>query len=90
MNKNIKVHSRSNHPICLRHTRKGIPATMVKRIKDAAKPIRHQGLLKIGASKKVISQANLTRGSTLCKQVTGCSKYEPIGSDRNKSMLFKR
>jgi hypothetical protein len=40
-----------------------------------------------GANKKLINQASLTRASSRCSQVIGSSKYKPIGSDRNKSMI---
>ena len=87
LNINKKIHSSKSQPTCLRHTLKGIPAAVVSKIKDNARPIRHQGLLSTGAIKKVINHVSLTRGSTLCSQVTGCSKYEPMGSDRNKSIF---
>jgi hypothetical protein len=55
-------------------------------IKNPTIAKRHQAFPKRGAAKKVINHPSLTLGSIECSQVIGFSKYNPMGSDRNKSI----
>jgi hypothetical protein len=87
VNTNNKAQNAINQPICCRQTRKGIAATKVRKINSNTKPIRQVEFANNGAAKKLINQANFTLESSLCSQVIGCSKYNPIGSDLNKSIF---
>jgi len=85
---NTKKQNNSNNPICCFHTRRGIDAVSVSIINIPTSINRQIGLASIGAIRNVINQANFTRESRRCSQVTGCSRYNPMGSDRSRSIFY--
>ena len=68
---------------------KGVPIN-VKVINIATNTKRQMELPRTGLRRKLISQINLTLGSSLCSHVMGFSRYNPKGSDRNKSILINQ
>ena len=88
LRQNTKKQNNSNNPICCFQTRRGIAAVSVRIINIPTSISRQIGLARIGAIRNVINQANFTRESSLWSQVTGCSRYSPIGSDRSRSIFI--